>query len=289
MKGVEKMPTVIHNQANITYYYNEAKGNALSNTVETIVLEEYAIKGSIQSLKKTFKPGDYITFVCRIENTGHGLLDRVTIKDNLGNHHLDYVYDTLQLYYNSTPIAAVPFIEEKEMTIYLPFLLSPSDKVILIYQTKVKHDLYETIETITTKQRIQATTSNQTLIVATPPPITTLTKEESVDIQIIKTVDKENVYMGQPLTYTFTLINKGILEVNNSIIEDKLPTGFVIEKIYVTTKDERIDYQQGEYTVDKQTNTLTLPNDKGRRLKIPAASITHAGITKVVVAGYMAI
>ena len=81
------MPTPLNNQASIRYSYNNNTGTgaASSNTVTTNLLDRYTLSATKTPLSATFRPGENITYVLRLENNGSGDLYNVTVADNLGS------------------------------------------------------------------------------------------------------------------------------------------------------------------------------------------------------------
>ena len=79
------MPTNLNNQANITYSFaGSGTGAANSNMTTTTLLDEYSLTATKTSLTETFRPGQNLTYIFRLENNGTGPLYTVTVADDLG-------------------------------------------------------------------------------------------------------------------------------------------------------------------------------------------------------------
>ena len=59
------MPTVLNNQANISYNYDGSPNpqNAISNTVATTLLDEYSLTATKSALNNSFRPGNNVTYI----------------------------------------------------------------------------------------------------------------------------------------------------------------------------------------------------------------------------------
>ena len=104
---------IFYNQATLTY--NNKTAN--SNVVTGELLEVLTITKT--ALNPNYEPGDNITYVINIVNSGTAALTGLTLKDDLGAYTLDtntlvpltYVEDTLQYFINgvsqASPVVAI--------------------------------------------------------------------------------------------------------------------------------------------------------------------------------------
>lgn len=277
------MATIINNQANITYQYNSSTGNATSNIVETTVLDLYGITANKTALQQTFKPGENITYITTIENSGSANLYNVTLQDDLGNNNLTILNNSIYIYKNEE----LQTIEPSGTFIEIPGILTPGEQVLVIYIATVNNDIDSTIDEITNTQMITARGGGVTgpLITVTPNPTATITRANYAQLTIIKTTDKETIMSGDNLTYTFTITNTGNTEATNVILTDYLPEGFVINSIISETNGTITTYNPTDYTFDPTTRLLTLPNNTGNRITVPAATMENPGTTTVTIVG----
>lgn len=277
------MATTINNQANITYQYNSSTGNATSNIVETTVLDLYGITANKTALQQTFKPGENITYITTIENSGSANLYNVTLQDDLGNNNLTILNNSIYIYKNEV----LQTIDPSGTFIEIPGILTPGEQVLVIYIATVNNDIDSTIDEITNTQMITARGGGVTgpLITVTPNPTATIIRANYAQLSIMKTTDKETIMSGDNLTYTFTITNTGNTEATNVILTDYLPEGFVINSIISETNGTITTYNPTDYTFDPTTRLLTLPNNTGNRITVPAATMENPGTTTVTIAG----
>lgn len=277
------MATIINNQANITYQYNSSTGNATSNIVETTVLDLYGITANKTALQQTFKPGENITYITTIENSGSANLYNVTLQDDLGNNNLTILNNSIYIYKNEE----LQTIDPSGTFIEIPGILTPGEQVLVIYIATVNNDIDSTIDEITNTQMITARGGGVTgpLITVTPNPTATIIRANYAQLTIMKTTDKETIMSGDNLTYTFTITNTGNTEATNVILTDYLPEGFVINSIISETNGTITTYNPTDYTFDPTTRLLTLPNNTGNRITVPAATMENPGTTTVTIAG----
>lgn len=277
------MATIINNQANITYQYNSSTGNATSNIVETTVLDLYGITANKTALQQTFKPGENITYITTIKNSGSANLYNVTLQDDLGNNNLTILNNSIYIYKNEE----LQTIDPSGTFIEIPGILTPGEQVLVIYIATVNNDIDSTIDEITNTQMITARGGGVTgpLITVTPNPTATIIRANYAQLTIMKTTDKETIMSGDNLTYTFTITNTGNTEATNVILTDYLPEGFVINSIISETNGTITTYNPTDYTFDPTTRLLTLPNNTGNRITVPAATMENPGTTTVTIAG----
>ena len=87
-------PVTIENQA--TLLYNNVTTN--SNTAVTRILSLYDLTATKEALLDTYTPGQTITYVTRVENTGSAPLYNLTIVDNLADGLIRYINTSVELF-----------------------------------------------------------------------------------------------------------------------------------------------------------------------------------------------
>ena len=154
------MPTPLNNQASIRYNYSGAgTGTAVSNTVTTNLLDRYTLAATKTPLSSTFRPGENVTYVIRVENNGSGDLYNVTIADDLGggaDTPLVYNPASLRAYVDSIPVTISPVVQGGTLTAVLPAPLPAGTAAILVYTAQVRPDVDFTLQSITNTVAVTA-------------------------------------------------------------------------------------------------------------------------------------
>ena len=282
------MPTVLNNQANISYDYSGAKSsqNAVSNTVTTTLLDEYSLTANKSVLNQTFRPGNIITYILSMENNGRGDLYNLTLTDNLGSDTNVKPMSFLNaiLYVNNYPVEITPVLSpDQSVTFQISSPFLSGDNAMIIYNTMVDSDLSSSVSSITNSVTVTANggSSSGTVVTVDPNPSTTINIENYAQLSISKQSDKETITSGETLTYTFTLNNIGNEEADNIILTDTLPQNFLVTQVTSTTNGNTTTYQPDQYNLDTTTNTITLPNSIGPEIIVPASTDSSIGTTIV--------
>lgn len=282
------MASIINNQANISYQYNQTNANVSSNIVETTVLDLYGITATKTALQNTYRLNENITYITRIENNGSDDLYNLILQDDLAQNHLTPIETSVTLIKNNETIQLVP---SNPFILNIPGILSPEEVIYIIYVAKVNNNLASDITTLTNTQTITARGGGVTgpLVSVTPNPQATITKANYADLTIIKSTDKETIMSGDNLTYTFNIENSGNITAENIILTDYLPTGFTITSITSETNNITTTYNPNEYTFDTPTRLLTLPNTVGTPIQVPPSMNGINGKTVVKITGTVTI
>lgn len=284
------MPTPLRNQASITYEYqgSASLGSADSNVTVTYLLDPYAMSAVKTVLQGTFRPGENLTYVFRIKNTGTQALYHVTVKDNLGGSQepLSYLQGTARLYVNQTELILTPTVGEGTLTFFLPDPLLSGQEAVIVYVAVVSETIDFQVNTIMNMAEVTANGGSAAgpQISAVPPPSAEIQREAYAQVSISKQPDKRIVAPGESLTYTFTLLNTGNQVALNVIIQDTLPAEFTVNEVRLLSGDASFIYAPGDYTIDSN-NRITLPNASGTPITVPAADLEGPGMTIVTITG----
>ena len=243
-------PVTIANEA--TLIYDNITKN--SNAVVTRILSLYDLTATKEALLDSYTPGQTITYITRVENTGSASLYNLTIVDDLANGTLQYIDTSIEGYLNGSPFK-------------IDNVLNPNDNVLIIFETTTPTT---NPEQITNTQTITANGGSTTgpIVTAKPNPSATVTLANYVTLDITKAVDKTSIYSGESLVYTFKIVNRGNETATNVTFNDIFPTGYKINSIILKTPDspDPIIYDPGTYV---QFTTLRIDN-----LVIPVGTST---------------
>ncbi len=287
------MPTPLNNQASIRYNYSGAgTGTAVSNTVTTNLLDRYTLAATKTPLSSTFRPGENVTYVIRVENNGSGDLYNVTIADDLGggaDTPLVYNPASLRAYVDSIPVTISPVVQGGTLTAVLPAPLPAGTAAILVYTAQVRPDVDFTLQSITNTVAVTANGGSAAgpAGTLTPSPTATLLRDSYAEVTLYKEADKQSVMAGEPLTYTFTLTNQGNQAADSVTLTDQLPTGFSVTQVSVSAGGATTVLAPGDYTVAAD-NTITIPSTTGKAITVPAATVAAPGIATVAITGTVA-
>ena len=287
------MPTPLNNQASIRYNYSGAgTGTAVSNTVTTNLLDRYTLAATKTPLSSTFRPGENVTYVIRVENNGSGDLYNVTIADDLGggaDTPLVYNPASLRAYVDSIPVTISPVVQGGTLTAVLPAPLPAGTAAILVYTAQVRPDVDFTLQSITNTVAVTANGGSAAgpAVTVTPSPTATLLRDSYAEVTLYKEADKQSVMAGEPLTYTFTLTNQGNQAADSVTLPDQLPTGFSVTQVSVSAGGATTVLAPGDYTVAAD-NTITIPSTTGKAITVPAATVAAPGIATVAITGTVA-
>ena len=227
-------PVTIANEA--TLIYDNITKN--SNAVVTRILSLYDLAATKEALLDSYTPGQTITYITRVENTGSGSPIEIDVQKTANT-----------------------------VTFKIDNVLNPNDNVLIIFETTTPTT---NPEQITNTQTITANGGSTTgpIVTAKPNPSATVTLANYVTLDITKAVDKTSIYSGESLVYTFKIVNRGNETATNVTFNDIFPTGYKINSIILKTPDspDPIIYDPGTYV---QFTTLRIDN-----LVIPVGTST---------------
>ena len=286
------MPIPMNNQASIRYSYPGATApeTALSNVTNTTKLEEYGVTASKTTLTRTFRPGENITFVTRVENIGQGPLYNLTITESLGTDaatgDLVYLADSAVVYVGGIPAAVTPVVDGNKLTFHIPGAVPSRQTILIAYCARVNPALNVTVGVLTGTSAVTANCVSDSgpLVQPADAAEASVALDQYADLAVAKAVDKRSVASGDMLTYTFTLINTGSQPSVDTVLTDTLPAGFTPNLVTSVVGGVTTVYTDDQYELDDKTNTLTLPVG-GATLSVPAATISGPGTAEIIVSG----
>ena len=245
---------IFSNQATLTYNGSTTNSNiAYGEIVDVLTATKTAIEG-------TYTPGDPVTYVVTLRNTGAAALTGLTVTDDLGGYTfgtttvypLSYEAGSLAMFVNGVPQAAPAVIAGPPMVISGITVPAGGD-VVLVYQARANSfadpalggSITNTV-TITGDGLSAPVTANETVTV-----------ESAALLTISKSITPAQVVDNDRVTYTFVIQNNGnqaVVGTDNAIISDVFdPRLTALSVTY-----DGIAWTQGvQYTYDEVTGLFS--------------------------------
>ena len=264
---------IFSNQATLTYNGNTTNSNiAYGEILDVLVATKTAVEG-------TYTPGEVVTYVVTLRNTGSTALTGITITDDLGGYTfeaitvypLTYEAGSATLFVNGVPQAA-PAVTAGPPLVVSGLTIPAGGDLVLVYQAQVNEfanpaaggTIVNTV-TVTGDGISTPITATETVTVAAAPNLT-----------ISKSISPAQVVDNDRVTYTFVIQNTGneaVVATDNAAITDVFDP--ILTDLTVTF--EGSTWTEGvQYTYDETTGLFTtLPG----ALPVPAATYTQDPVT----------
>ena len=264
---------IFSNQATLTYN----GGSTNSNIVYGELLE--VLSATKTAVEGTYQPGELVTYVVTLRNTGTTALTGLTISDDLGGYPfgtgtlypLTYEADSILVFVNGVPQAAPAVTAGPPLGISGITVPAGGDTVI-IYQARVNSyaspdsdgTIVNTV-TITGGGLVTPVTATETVNAQSAPNLT-----------ITKSISPAQVVDNQQITYTFLIQNTGttpVVATDNAVITDTFDP--ILSDLTVTFNGA--PWTQGvQYTYTPATGLFsTTPG----QITGPAATVTQDPVT----------
>ena len=264
---------IFSNQATLTYNGNTTNSNiAYGEILDVLSATKTAVEG-------TYTPGEVVTYVVTLRNTGSTALTGITITDDLGGYTfevitvypLTYEAGSATLFVNGVPQAA-PAVTAGPPLVVSGLTIPAGGDLVLVYQATANEfadpaaggTIVNTV-TVTGDGISTPITATETVTVATAPNLT-----------ISKSISPSQVVDNDRVTYSFVIQNTGneaVLATDNAAITDTFDP--ILTNLVVTYNGET--WTEGvQYTYDETTGLFaTLPG----ALPVPAATYTQDPVT----------
>ena len=260
---------IFSNQATLTYNGGTTNSNIVyGELLEVLTATKTAVEGS-------YTPGDRLTYVVTLRNTGTTALSNLTVTDDLGGYPfgtgtvypLTYVADSAQVFVGGVPQAA-PAVTAGPPLVITGINVPAGGDTVIVYQAQVNSFASPAAEstivntvTITGGGLASSITATETVPVDNAPALT-----------ITKSMSPAQVVDNQQITYTFLIQNTGntpVVATDNAVITDTFDP---ILSNLVVTFDGTAWTQGVQYNYTPATGLFaTVPG----QITVPAATYTQ--------------
>lgn len=278
-----------YNQATLSY--NDTVTN--SNIVTGEITEPLTVTKT--ALTDTYTPGETVTYIVSIRNTGTTALAAVTVTDDLGAYPfgtgsltpLDYVDGTAQQFVNGD-VTAAPVVQAGPPLVISGVTVPAGGNVIIIYQARANE-----FAPLGADAAITNTVSVTAAGLAAPVTAQeTVTADTGASLTITKSLSPEVVSPNGELTYTFTIQNIGntpVTAADDAFVTDLFDPVLDITSVTFngTAWTEPADYTYNETTGLFRTNagSITVPAATYSQDPATGAWIINPGISVLRVTG----
>ena len=264
---------IFSNQATLTYGGNTTNSNiAYGEILDVVAATKTAIEG-------TYTPGELVTYVVTLRNTGTSALTGLTVTDNLGGYDfggttvypLTYEDGSVARFVNGVPQAA-PTVTAGPPLVFGGISIPAGGDVVLVYQARVN----------SYADPAAGGTIVNTVTITGDGLANPITASETVDaaaaaaLSITKSITPAQVVDNDRVTYTFVIQNTGnepVVATDNASITDLFDP--ILTDLVVTFNGTA--WTEGvQYTYDPATGLFsTIPG----QITVPAATYTQDPVT----------
>ena len=264
---------IFSNQATLSYNGNSTNSNiAYGEILDVLVATKTAVEG-------TYTPGQIVTYVVTLRNTGTSSLTGLTVTDDLGGYlfngstvyPLTYVDGSVALFTDGVPQAA-PAVVTGPPLVFSGITVPAGGDVVLVYQAQAN---------VFADPALGGTIDNTVTVTGDglSAPITateTITADAAPVLTISKSITPSQVVDNDRVTYTFVIQNSGnqaVVATDNAAITDIFDP--ILTALTVTFNGA--SWTQGvEYNYNEATGLFTtVPG----QILVPAATYTQDPVT----------
>ena len=264
---------IFSNQATLTYNGNTTNSNiAFGEILDVLAVTKTAIEG-------TYTPGDLVTYVVTLRNTGNTALTGLTVTDDLGGYDLNgttvypltYEEDSAALFTDGIPQAA-PTVTAGPPLVITGITVPANGDAVLVYQARAN-----TFADPAADGTIDNTVTVTGDGITTPITATeTVTAATAADLTITKSITPTQVVDNDRVTYTFVIQNTGneaVVATDNAAITDLFDP--ILTDLVVTFNGD-VWTEGADYNYNEATGLFTtVPG----RILVPAATYTQDSTT----------
>lgn len=264
---------IFTNQATLTYNGSSTNSNiAYGEILDVLVATKTAVEGS-------YAPGQIVTYVVTLRNTGNASLTGLVVTDNLGGYDfngatvypLTYEDGSVALFTNGVPQAA-PTVAAGPPLVFSNITVPAGGDTVIVYQAQANAFANPAVggsidNTVTvTGDGLSAPITATETVVANAAPLLTISKS----ITPSQVVDNDRV------TYTFVIQNSGnqaVVATDDAAITDTFDP---ILTALTVTFDGAAWTQGVQYNYNEATGLFaTVPG----QILVPAATYTQDPVT----------
>ena len=264
---------IFTNQATLTYNGSSTNSNiAYGEILDVLVATKTAVEGS-------YAPGQIVTYVVTLRNTGNASLTGLVVTDNLGGYDfngatvypLTYEDGSVALFTNGVPQAA-PTVTAGPPLVFSNITIPAGGDTVIVYQAQANAFANPAVggsidNTVTvTGDGLSAPITATETVVANAAPLLTISKS----ITPSQVVDNDRV------TYTFVIQNSGnqaVVATDDAAITDTFDP---ILTALTVTFDGAAWTQGVQYNYNEATGLFaTVPG----QILVPAATYTQDPVT----------
>ena len=261
---------IFTNQATLVYNGGSANSNiAVGEILEVLSADKTAVSG-------TYAPGELVTYVVTIRNTGTAAFTNLTVTDDLGggvNPPLTYETGTALYFVNGVPQAA-PTVTAGPPLVFTGITVPAGGDTTLVYQARA-NGYASPLAGGTIDNTVTITGGGLTAPVTATETVTVLVGPE---LAITKTITPAQVSDNGTVTYTFLIQNSGneaLVATDDAAVTDTFDP--VLTGITVTLNGTALALGTG-YTYDETTGAFsTVPGV----ITVPAATYTQDPATGI--------
>ena len=280
---------IFSNQATLTYNGNTTNSNiAYGEILDVLVATKTAIEG-------TYTPGDLVTYVVTLRNTGNAALTGLIVTDDLGGYPfggttiypLTYEAGSIAMFTNGVPQPA-PAVTAGPPLAITGITVPAGGDVVLVYQARANEYANPTAEgTI-----VNTVTVTGDGLSAPITATATVTAEAAPQLTISKSITPSQVVDNERVTYTFVIQNSGnqaVVATDNAAITDTFDP--ILTALAVTFNGtpwtEGVQYTYSEVTGLFTTNPgqITVPAATYTQDPVTGAYTVTPGISTLIVTG----
>ena len=264
---------IFSNQATLTYNGGSTDSNiAYGEILDVLTLTKTAID-------TTYAPGDTVTYVVTLRNTGTTALTGLTLTDDLGGYTLNdttvypltYVDGSAALFVEGVPQGA-PSVTAGPPLVFSGITVPAAGNTVLVYKATVNNFADPNADG-TIVNTVTATGSGLSTPVTATETITTVA---APNLTISKSICPTQVTDNDRVTYTFVIQNSGntpVVATDNAAISDTFDP--ILTDLTVTFNGTA--WTQGvQYNYDQATGLFTtVPG----QITVPAATYTQDPVT----------
>ena len=264
---------IFSNQATLTYNGNSTNSNiAYGEIMDVLTATKTAVEGS-------YTPGDLVTYVVTLRNTGNAMLTGLTVTDDLGGYlfngttvyPLTYEDGSLVMFTDGAPQPA-PAVTAGPPLVISGINVPAGGDVVLVYQARANayadpgaEGTIDNTVTVTGDGLSAPVTATETVTAETAPMLT-----------ISKAITPAQVVDNERVTYTFVIQNSGnqpVVATDNAAITDTFDPRLTALTV---TFDGTAWVQGTQYNYNETTGLFaTVPG----QITVPAATYTQDPVT----------